>query len=152
MGTEQAPQRYRIDANPPEGARVHEYQVRILEAHLDSFGHVNNAAYLTLFEEARWDIVTGRGYGLDHVQKTQIGPTILEINIRFRREILNREILKIRTWVYGDIGKVTTLRQVMVNSRGEAACMADFVIALFDMRSRKLVEPSAEWKYALQMS
>ncbi len=42
----------------------HEYQLLIHEGHLDSFGHVNNATYLNLFEEARWDWITARGYGL----------------------------------------------------------------------------------------
>jgi acyl-CoA thioester hydrolase len=152
MTSETTSQRRRIDTNPPQGVKVHEYEVRILEANLDTFGHVNNAVYLSLFEEARWDIVTSRGYGIDTVQKNQVGPTILEITIRFRREILNREVLKIRTWVMGEIGKVTTLRQVMVNDRGEAACVADFVIALFDMKARRLIEPSPEWKAALDLS
>ncbi len=40
------------------------YDVLILESHLDTFGHVNNAAYLTLFEESRWDFITKNGYGL----------------------------------------------------------------------------------------
>ena len=30
------------------------YKVKIRESHLDTLGHVNNAVYLVLFEEARW--------------------------------------------------------------------------------------------------
>lgn len=33
---------------------IHEYPVVIREHHLDTFGHVNNAAYLDILEEARW--------------------------------------------------------------------------------------------------
>ncbi len=50
------------------------YEVLILESYLDSFGHVNNAAYLTLFEEARWDFITKNGYGLNKVLETPARP------------------------------------------------------------------------------
>ena len=70
---------------------VHEYELLIHEAHLDTFGHVNNAKYLEVLEEARWDFITRNGYGLDEVVRTRIGPTILEINLRFQREIKNRQ-------------------------------------------------------------
>ena len=32
---------------------MHTYKLRIIETHLDMFGHVNNATYLQIFEEAR---------------------------------------------------------------------------------------------------
>ena len=32
---------------------IYEYDKTILEQHLDTFGHVNNAVYLSLYEEAR---------------------------------------------------------------------------------------------------
>lgn len=131
--------------------KFHEYEVLIRETHLDTFGHVNNAVYLSLFEEARWDIVTKRGYGLKEVHRDKLGPTILEVNVKFRREIRNRETIRIRTSVVSQQGKITTLRQVMINSAGEAACIADFVVGLFDMNTRKLVEPTPEWKRALDL-
>ena len=37
---------------------VFEYELVIKECHLDSFGHVNNAIYVQLYEEARWDFIT----------------------------------------------------------------------------------------------
>lgn len=58
------------------------YEVVIRESHLDTFGHVNNATYLTLFEEARWDIVRSRGFGLDDIKRTGLGPTLLEVNVK----------------------------------------------------------------------
>ena len=49
--------------------RTHEYPLLIVERHLDTFGHVNNATYLELFEEARWDWLQQNGYGLDEIRK-----------------------------------------------------------------------------------
>ena len=126
-----------------------EYDLTILESHLDTFGHVNNAVYLTLFEQARWQAITPRGFGLAEIQKSKLGPTILEIQIRFKREIKLREPIKILTKVLEQKGKVCTLRQTMMNERGEEACVADFVIGLFDLQKRKLIEPTPEWRFAL---
>jgi acyl-CoA thioesterase FadM len=50
------------------------YKVLIREGHLDTFGHMNNATYLQLAEDARWEMLVSAGYGLDVVQRTQQGP------------------------------------------------------------------------------
>ncbi|HEY8944785.1 MAG TPA: acyl-CoA thioesterase, partial [Polyangiaceae bacterium] len=76
---------------------VHEYELRIIERHLDTFGHVNNATYLDLFEAARWDWITQNGYGLTRIRELERGPTILEIHLQFKRELLNRELIRIKS-------------------------------------------------------
>ena len=76
---------------------VFEYEVLIREMHLDSFGHVNNAAYVMLYEEARWDFITKNGFGLDYIQKQQAGPVILDLSVRFKRELKNREKIIIKS-------------------------------------------------------
>ena len=53
------------------------YSVRIKETNLDLFGHVYNATYLTLFEEARWGMMVERGYPVEKVIREQKGPIIL---------------------------------------------------------------------------
>ena len=130
-------------------SQVFDYPLKIRESHLDTFGHINNAVYLEIYEEARWELLTGRGYGMKDVIKTGHGPTILEINIKFLREVRNREDVVIKTFVTGMDGKISRVRQVMMNSRGEEASMADFTFGLFDLKARKLVEPTEAWKNAL---
>ena len=80
--------------------KIFEYTVLILESHLDSFGHMNNATYLKLYEEARWDFITANGFGLEVIQREQKGPVILDLQVRFKREIKNREkIKKVRIFI-----------------------------------------------------
>jgi acyl-CoA thioester hydrolase len=131
---------------------VFEYTIMIREHHLDTFGHVNNAVYLSLFEEARWQIVTERGFGIKEVQETQTGPTILEVKLQYRREIKNRETIVIRTQVTDVAGKVMTLRQAMVNAAGEEACIAEFKVGLFDLKTRKLIPPTEAWNRAVGLA
>jgi thioesterase III len=135
----------------PMGA-VHEYKIQIREFHLDTFGHVNNAAYMQIFEDARWEVITERGFGLEKVASSGVGPTILDCRLQFKKEIKNREHILVRTWVASHTKKITTLRQVMVNEKGEEACVAEFVSGLFDLRSRRLIEPTPEWAQALGLS
>lgn len=128
------------------------YEVLIKERDLDSFGHMNNATYLTIFEEARWDLITKRGYGLDAIHKTKIGPVILEISLKFKREVRNREQVKIVTGILQHSGKITTLRQIMYNAKGEEACVGDFVVGLFDLKARKLIDYTPEWNQAIGLT
>ena len=132
--------------------QVFESEIVIRETHLDTFGHVNNAVYLTLFEQARWAIVAPRGFGLDDIRRSGLGPTLLEVKLQWKREIKNREKITIRTWVTSAAGKVQNLRQVMVKESGEEACQADYVLALFDVKARRLVEPTPEWKAAIGLA
>jgi thioesterase-3 len=131
---------------------VFEYDVTIIEIHLDTFGHVNNTTYLQLFEAARWELMTARGYGLKRVIELGQGPVILEVNMKFRHELRNRERIKIKSWVTMNSGKIGTLRQVMVNEKGEDACTADFVYGLFDLKTRKLIEPTEAWKSGIGLT
>ncbi len=71
------------------------YQLLIREQHLDSYGHVNNATYVSLFEEARWEMSTQRGYGYNKIQESGKGPIILEINLKFLKEVTLRETVTI---------------------------------------------------------
>lgn len=127
----------------------HLYEITIHERHLDTFGHVNNATYLELLEEARWDIITRNGFGLEEIRRRQQGPTILEIKLKFQREIKNRERITIKSWTDSYVGKVCKFTQQMLNERGEVSCEATFVLALFDLQARKLLQPTPEWRRAL---
>jgi acyl-CoA thioester hydrolase len=126
--------------------QVHRYPLTILEKHLDTFGHVNNATYLELFEEARWDWIHGNGYGLAKIRETGQGPTILEIQLRFKRELRNRTSVIIETFVEAYESKVGTLVQRIVDAEGQLYCDTRMLFGLFDLGARKLVEPTPEWR------
>ncbi len=125
------------------------YDLMIRESHLDTFGHVNNAAYLTLYEEARWDLISSRGYSLKEIQKIKQGPVILEVNVKFQRELTLREKIKITTQLISYQGKVGQLEQKMLKADGTVASTAIFTFALFDTMARKIIEPTDAWKNAV---
>ena len=128
---------------------AHDYALVIREQHLDTFGHVNNARYLEILEEARWDLVTRNGYGLAEVMRRRIGPTILEINMKFQRELRNRQRITIRSWTESYVGKIGRFVQQIVDDEGNLCCDALFTIGLFDLNARKLIAPTPEWLKAI---
>ncbi|HEX6278247.1 MAG TPA: acyl-CoA thioesterase [Polyangiaceae bacterium] len=131
---------------------LHEKPLVISEAHLDSFGHLNNARYLEIFEQARWDLITERGFGIETIRKTRTGPTILGVEMKFLRELAPREAVVIKSELVSYERKVGRMKQVIVKADGTAACEAVFVFGLFDLDQRKLVEPSPEWARAVGLT
>ena len=124
------------------------YTLRIQKNHLDMFGHVNNAVYLKLFEEARWDLISNNGYGIEKIQESGLGPTILEITIRFLKELRLDETIVIKTHVISQPKKIMRLSQTMYRG-DELCCEAVITMALFDLKKRKLIMPTQEWLHAI---
>jgi acyl-CoA thioester hydrolase len=129
--------------------QAHDYELLIHEQHLDTFGHVNNATYLQILEEARWDLITGNRYGLEEIHRRRIGPIVLEARLRFRRELRNRQRVTIRSWLESYSGKVGRFEQHILDDAGNLCCEAVFTIGLFDLTARKLIPATPEWIAAL---
>lgn len=128
-----------------------EYKKQILEHHLDSFGHVNNAVYLQLYEEARWDFITKNGYGLSEIHELKQGPVILEVNVKYKKEINNREWITIRSFDFFVKGKLMGLKHEIINENGEVASAASFTIGFMDLKERRLISPPEKWLKAIGM-
>lgn len=128
----------------------HRYSITILEKHLDTFGHVNNATYLEMLEEARWDWITRNGYGVEQVQTIGLGPVVLDIHITFKRELRLRKEVFIESKLESYRGKIAKIVQKIVDKDDTVCCQAEFTFGLFDLKQRKLVMPTSEWLAALK--
>lgn len=133
-------------------SEVDEVQIEIVETCLDSFLHVNHVTYLRLFEEARWEFLTRRGYGLMAVHGFRAGPVIIDVQAKFRKEVKNRERCKIQTSCYDYRRRLFKIDQVLINERGDHACTAVFTCGLFHLDERKLMEPTPAFLYAIGLS
>jgi len=124
------------------------YPILIREHHLDTFGHVNNATYLQLLEDARWEILYPRNFGINDIIRTGLGPTIVEINIRFSKELKLRDQIEIRSEMISYEKKIGILKQDIYRG-GECCSEAQLKMGLFDIKARRLVPPTPEWLYAI---
>lgn len=133
------------------GAEIFNYKLKIREQHIDTMGHMNNAAYLALFEEARWELITSKGFGIPEIRASRTGPVILEVALKFKSEITLRETITITTQLADYTGKICHIEQKMLKEDSTVAAQAIFTAALMDLKARKLIEPTDAWKKALGM-
>lgn len=129
--------------------KVFKYVVPIKERHLDTFGHVNNATYLELLEEARWEFLHTEGIDLKSIHASGIGPVILECNIKFMKEIRLRESIVIESQMMSFENKIGVMRQDILDEQGNVCSEAKLTIGVFDMKIRKLILPPEQWRLAL---
>ena len=133
-------------ANP-----IYEYELTILEHHLDTFGHVNNAVYLEIYEEARWDFITRNNLGMKEILESKVGPVLLDLSMTFKSELKNREKIKIISQARPEMRNkfVMTLDQKMMREDGKLASTLTISVGMMDLNERKLISPSLEWLKAL---
>lgn len=128
---------------------VFNYSIIIKEHHLDTFGHVNNATYLELFEEARWEFLTAQGIDLKSIHKTAIGPVVLECHIQFLKELRLRQPINIQSQMLSFEKKIGVMRQDIINERGDLCCHTKITFGVFDLNTRKLIVPTSQWLSAI---
>lgn len=121
----------------------------VRESHLDTFGHMNNATYLQILEEARWEFITKKGFGLKAIQKSGMGPVVLEWSMRFVKELKLRQTITIESQTLSYQGKIGKLKQDILNEAGEVCFKGVMTFGLFDTRERKLIDPTPEWLKAI---
>ena len=133
-------------ANP-----IYEYELTILEHHLETFGHVNNAVYLEIYEEARWDFITRNNLGMKEILESKVGPVLLDLSMTFKSELKNREKIKIISQARPEMRNkfVMTLDQKMMREDGKLASTLTISVGMMDLNERKLISPSLEWLKAL---
>lgn len=74
----------------------HETTFPIRTFHTDAFGHVNNAKYLELLEEARWRFAEHHGL-IPLLEREQLGFIIIDMRLRFRNEVREGEEIVVST-------------------------------------------------------
>ena len=127
-------------------AQIFEFPLMIRESHVDTLGHMNNATYLEIFEDARWDLVSRNGFGLKDIHQKQMSPIILEIHIKFLKEVKARTNVIVKTQSVEFKGKVGKLRQTLEFAEtGVVAADADVVYGIFDLKTRRLIPPPPDW-------
>ena len=95
------------------------YNTVISLHHLDFMGHVNNATYLQLMEEARWHLYNHFCYTKEMVLEEKKGPIILETHIKYRKEILLDEVVTIETRCLEYSGALGKIHQTIYKENGK---------------------------------
>src|SRR5215218_2901765 len=113
---------------------------------LDSFGHVNNAVYLTFVENARIEYLKEV---VEAVRRDEIRNIMAAVKIDFRAEIGYEDELQIgvRTDRIGT--KSFQLSYRMVRGDGEVAAEVTSTQVMFDFERGAAIEVPEDWRRAI---
>ena len=75
---------------------IHKTELKIRTYHTDAFGHVNNARYLELLEEARWCFSEDIGL-TPLLREKELGFIIIDMRLRFRHPVSEGDLITINT-------------------------------------------------------
>ncbi len=102
----------------------------------DAFGHLNQAALLTLLERARWDTLA-RGPGMDLFERNGVWPAVRKATIEYRAPAFARDVLRVETTVAGRGTTSMTLRHVVRRISDDAGIAeAEMVFVCIDRLGR----------------
>jgi len=71
-------------------------EIRVYPDDCDSFGHVNQAAFLSMFERARWEAFT-QGPGLDAFVESRAWPAVRKSTVEYLAEAFPGDLLRFDT-------------------------------------------------------
>jgi len=98
---------------------THDVDLKVYPDQCDSYGHLNQAALVSLLERARWEVVA-RGPGMDYFSRQRIWPALRKSTIEYHAQAFPGDVLRCSlSLVY--IGRTSfVLRQAMRRTGDEA--------------------------------
>jgi acyl-CoA thioester hydrolase len=116
---------------------------------LDTQGHLNQAVYLQYSEHARWMLLAAAGIRQNAMVASGIGPVVLEVNIKYLRELRGGEEVDVTCEFGWAEGKVFQFKQQIIKKDGTVCADIVVVGGIMDLQARKLVPNPAERLAAL---
>ncbi len=127
----------------------HLTRIKVRGYHLDFYGHVNNARYLELLEEARWRMVEGAA-SLKDWQARGLGFVVVRIEIDYRRPATLDDELEIESTMAHVGGRSGVIRQeVRRVGDGERIAEAAVTFVIVDVKTGKARPIEGELREAL---
>jgi len=124
---------------------VHQTSFIIRSTQVDSFGHLNNAAYLELYEWARWEWWAASGLELNEFMKsTRKGPAVIQADVRFQRELRQGDVVTVRTWMHEATRVKVVMGQDIASPEGAIASSARITFVLINLDTRRTAPMARE--------
>lgn len=113
--------------------------IKIRGYHCDSYGHLNNARYLELFEEARWTLLEEANI-IQPLKEKGLLFFIVNINVNYRKAVDDGMTIDIHTEPEEIKRKTISLKQT-VYEKGGNTVLADAVVTfvLFDPKQSRAI-------------
>jgi YbgC/YbaW family acyl-CoA thioester hydrolase len=119
---------------------VREFEYVIRPTQVDTFGHLNNAAYLEIFEWARWEWAAAEGMALERlIAEQRTAPAVLHVDLSFFKELRMHERVRVRTWVQLLETVKGVVGQEMLKADGALAARLWLTFTMFHLERRRAV-------------
>ena len=92
----------------------------------DAFGHLNEAAFLALFERARWDALA-KGPGMDLFKRNRVWPAVRKATVDYRAAAFPGDVLSVET-VLTDRGTTSFTMQHVARRPSDGVLIAEAVL------------------------
>lgn len=117
---------------------MHETRFLVRPTQVDVFGHMNNAAYLELFEWARWEWALAEGIDFVEMARAErVGPAVAHVDLSFRREVRMHEQVTVRTWFERIERQRAIFGQEMIKPDGRLAASLWLTFVFMDLDRRR---------------
>ena len=96
-----------------------EYKRKIFGYECDVYGHLNNAIYLHIYEEARSDALDQMEMSIQKLNEKNIGIFLINVELEFIKAISLGENIIVRTYIIESTRLRATWKQEIFNSENE---------------------------------
>ena len=103
---------------------------KIRTFHTDGFGHVNNARYLEILEEARWQFAENIGL-VSLLRESNLGFIIMDLRIRFRAPVVEGDCICVDTNLISLGSASGEVKQIVRKKGAEGVatrCLSHFIL------------------------
>jgi acyl-CoA thioester hydrolase len=126
---------------------VFSVSVAVRSYELDSQGHLNQATYLQYCEHARWEMLRAAGIDRDRLTASGVGPVLLELNIRYHRELRAGDAVDVTCEMAPSAATIFRLEQEAIKVDGTVAARATTFGGLSTSRvASSLPTPLSGWR------
>lgn len=120
------------------GCETKIFSLKVRPTDIDVKGHVNNARYVEYLQWARWEYFEENGLSTEELLKINASLVIVNLNINYRKECKNGDLLAVVTTVEKLGEKSVTLKQE-IRKGDQAVLDATVVLVAIDVNTRKSV-------------
>jgi acyl-CoA thioester hydrolase len=105
----------------------------------DVQGHLNQSVYINYAEHARWSLLRAAGISQAELLGRGVGPVALETTIRYRRELVAGDEVRVTCAFVWSEGKTFRIEQTIRKADGTVAAEITAVGGMMDLEQRRLV-------------
>jgi len=124
-------------------------RIRVRGYELDTQGHLNWAEYLHYAEHTRWEFLAAAGITQGVLIATGFGPVVLDVSVRYRRELRGGDEVDVSCAFVFEGGKTFQILQDFSRPDGRVAASLSSTSGLLDLRERRLTDDPAKHFRAL---